>query len=300
MASPDEIARMSKLERVAEALRRSIPHLPAEGRAMVTSMLEPASLAMVGGTLVVWIGSHAFGIGEFVDLVLLGAGAAILGFSALEGAKGLYDFAKLALAARSESDLDQAGQSFARAVLLLGVSTVQAILLHGQGRMAIARGRPQVYAPPEVGPTPPAGNQLRISRPASMPGRAVGGTTGFGEIAIARDQPWTEQRITLLHELVHRYFSPRTGPLRRLRAQLKMSAYARSALLRYLEEALAEGYAQLRVNGLAAGLRAYRFPLRFGYVTISQMTTEGSAIGTIVLGGTTFHVSISLGPLPTN
>ena len=44
------------------------------------------------------------------------------------------------------------------------------------------------------------------------------------------------------------------------RAQLGMSGYARSALLRYLEEALAEGYAQLKVNGLVDILRAYRFP----------------------------------------
>ena len=110
----------------------------------------------------------------------------------------------------------------------------------------------------------------------------------------------TEQRITLLHELVHRYFTPRVRPFRRLRAELKMSAYARSAILRYLEEALAEGYAQLRVNGLAAGLRAWRFPLRFGYVTISQVAAEGRAVGTIVLGGTTFHVSISLGAIPSN
>ena len=152
MASPDEIARMSKVERVAEALRRSIPHLPAEGRAMVTSMLEPTSLAVIGGTLVVWIGSHAFGIGEFVDLVLLGAGVVVLGFSALEGADCLYDFVKLALGARSDSDLEQAGQSFARAVLLLGVSTVQAILLHGQARAALARGAPKAYPRPEVAP----------------------------------------------------------------------------------------------------------------------------------------------------
>jgi hypothetical protein len=79
-----------------------------------------------------------------------------------------------------------------------------------------------------------------------------------------------------------------------------MSAYNRSALLRFLEEALAEGYAQLRVNGLIAGLRALRFPLDRGYVTVSQLTGEGSTIGTIIVGGTRFHVSISLGAVPTD
>lgn len=53
MASADEIARMSKIERIAEALRRSIPHLPAEGKAMVESMLDPTMLTLIGGTLLV-------------------------------------------------------------------------------------------------------------------------------------------------------------------------------------------------------------------------------------------------------
>ncbi|MDB4973863.1 MAG: uncharacterized protein JWN48_2204 [Myxococcaceae bacterium] len=123
-------------------------------------------------------------------------------------------------------------------------------------------------------------------------------TDAYGAIVVARNQTLTEQRVTLFHELVHRFFSPRTGPLRQLRAELSMSAYSRSVLLRYLEEALAEGYGQLKVNGLAAALGAYRFPLRGGYVTISQLLTEGQAIGTITLGGTLYKVSISSGTIP--
>jgi hypothetical protein len=117
-------------------------------------------------------------------------------------------------------------------------------------------------------------------------------------IASARNQSMSEQRVTLFHALVHRYFSPRTGPLRQIRAELNWSAYSRSALLRYLEEALAEGYARLRVNGLSQALEAIRFPLDFGYVTVSQLLAEGQAFGTITLGGELFHVSISQGPLP--
>lgn len=66
----------------------------------------------------------------------------------------------------------------------------------------------------------------------------------------------------------------------------------------YLEEALAEGYAQLKVHGLARALGAYRFPLQGGYVTISELAAEGSAIGTITLGETLFYVSISEGSIP--
>jgi hypothetical protein len=119
-------------------------------------------------------------------------------------------------------------------------------------------------------------------------------------IRVARNQSLTEQRLTLLHELGHRYLSPRVGPLRKFRAELRMAGYTRSALLRYLEEALAEGYARLRVNGLAQAVQALRFPLEGGYVVVSQLVAEGRAIGTIVLGGATFQVWIAVRCLPDN
>jgi hypothetical protein len=72
-----------------------------------------------------------------------------------------------------------------------------------------------------------------------------------------------------------------------------MSAYRRSVVLKYLEEAMAEGYAQLRINGLAEAVEALRFPITGGYVTVSQLAVEGHAIGTIIVGGTMFRVSIS-------
>lgn len=97
---------------------------------------------------------------------------------------------------------------------------------------------------------------------------------------------------------MHRYLSPRVGPLRKLRAELSISGYARSALLRYLEEALAEGYAQLIVHGLSRALRAYRFPIEAGYITVSEAVAEGAALGTITLGGATFHVAVSAGAIP--
>ena len=298
MLSSMDIAQMSSADKIAEAMRRSLPHLPAEARSVVESMLRPATLAIIAGTLVVWAGSHFFGVGEVVDAILLGVGALSLGFAVFEGAGELLDFATGAIDARSDDDLEQAGRHFARAVTVLGISTIQALLLRGQARTVIARGRPQIYPRVRVGTPPPAGNQLRLSRPARLPSGSLGETTAYGEITVARNQSLTEQRLTLFHELVHRFFSPRIGPLRQLRAELNMSAYSRSALLRYLEEALAEGYGQLRVHGLADALGAHRFPLQGGYVTISQMADEGTAIGTIMLGGVLFRVSISLGDIP--
>jgi hypothetical protein len=236
------INHMSDSAKIEEAIKRSLPHIPSDARDIVSSLLQPQTIVIVAGTLAVWAGSHAFGIGEIVDIILLGIGVLALGFAVFEGAAELYDFTVGALSARTDADIEKAGRHFARAVTLLGVSTLQAILLRGQGRVVIARGRPQIYPRPHVGLPPPTGNQLRMTRPPQIAGGNLGETTAYGVIRIARNQSLSEQRVTLFHELVHRYFSPRIGPLRKLRAEINMTAYSRSALLRYLEEMLAEGY----------------------------------------------------------
>ena len=293
------VVHMSAADRIGEAMRRSLPHIPTDAQAIVRSLLHPHSLAIVTGTLAVWAGSHAFGIGEIVDVVLLGIGAATLGFAVFEGASELYYFVIDAQSARTEADLEKAGQHFARAVMLLGISTLQAILLRGQGKTVTERSwPPKIHPLPYVGFASSARQSLQLSRPWKIQGGALGETSAFGEISVARNQSLSEQRTTLFHELVHRYFSPRVGPFRQLRAEVNMSAYSHSALLRYLEEALAEGYAQLRMHGLANALGAIRFPLHAGYVTVAQLVSEGRAIGTITLGGALFHVSISSGMIP--
>ena len=86
--------------------------------------------------------------------------------------------------------------------------------------------------------------------------------------------------------------------IRKLRAEIAMTAYTRSALLKYLEEALAQGYGVLRSHGLAQAVEALRFPLTHGYVTISQIAAEGQTLGTITLGGVLFRVSIAQGSIP--
>jgi hypothetical protein len=160
-----EIARMSSADKIGEAMRRSLPHIPADARAIVNSLLKPQTLAIIAGTLVVWTGSHAFGVGEIVDIILLGVGVITLGFAVFEGADALYDFVTGAVIARSDADLEKSCRLFARAVTLLGISTIQAVLLRGQGRVILSRGRPQIYPRPHVGSPPPPGNQLRLSRP---------------------------------------------------------------------------------------------------------------------------------------
>ena len=179
---------------------------------------------------------------------------------------------------------------------ILGISVISALLLRSSTRAVAARGRaPQIKPMPNIGPPPAAGVRPRISRPYSLPSGALGETDWWGTIAVIRNQTLSEQRLTLYHEWVHSVLSPRFGPMRQLRAQLRASGYTRSTFLRYIEEAMAESYAQLRVHGLEGILVGIRFPVQGGYVTVSQLATEGIAIGNITVSGAIFTVFITEG-----
>jgi hypothetical protein len=120
----------------------------------------------------------------------------------------------------------------------------------------------------------------------------TGETTAFGDMTISTAGSVAEQELARIHELVHSFLSPRFRVLRTFRARLGMSAYSRSALMTYLEEALAETIARLTVEGVNLGsLRlGLKFPVAGGYITIQQLMSEGAAIGTITVGTLRFSV----------
>ncbi|HET7863439.1 MAG TPA: hypothetical protein VFL86_03445 [Burkholderiaceae bacterium] len=49
-----EILRMSSADKIAEAMHRSLPFVPAAARSTVDAMLRPETQAIVAGTLAVW------------------------------------------------------------------------------------------------------------------------------------------------------------------------------------------------------------------------------------------------------
>ena len=77
-----------------------------------------------------------------------------------------------------------------------------------------------------------------------------GYTDKYGNITVSPNGTKDEQLLVLYHEQIHSMLSPKLEFLREFRADLRLSGYQNSALLRYLEEALAETYAQLRVHGI--------------------------------------------------
>src|SRR5690242_11845352 len=153
-----------------------------EFREMVDALLSPVNLAVVVATLAAWAGSHLFGIGEIVDVLLLVVGAFTIGWSVGDVATSLYTFAERTARARSEQDLDAAARAFQHAVVLAGVTVVMALLLRRSVRqIQAARGTtvaqamtPRQPGLPRVGPDPERG---RIwSRPGivSDPAAAAG------------------------------------------------------------------------------------------------------------------------------
>lgn len=292
LTDPD-IARMSKTDKIKAAVICSGSYLPADLYNVVQALVEPKSLAIMAGTLIAWAGSHAFGLGEVVDFILLGVGFMYIGFSVFAGARELIDFIEGALGASTHADLDDAGHHFARAVTLLGISAIQALLLRGPVKAYRNRGVPLPFPAP-----PRPGTPLTTRYAPSLPGGRLGTTSAYGDIEISLAQSASEQKVSLFHELVHRFFSPRAAALRQLRAELAWKMYERSAFLRYLEEALAEGWGQLRANGLLSSLKAIYFPLTNGYVNLSQIAVEGNLIGTIMLAGRRIFVYISTGQIP--
>jgi hypothetical protein len=295
---------MSNQDKIGEAMKRSLPELPAEAQEVVKSLLSPLNLAIIAGTLVIWAGSHFFGVGELVDVILLAVGFVTIGIGVFSGAQELYAFATTAIDAKTENDLNRAAKHFAKAVSILGITTIAAILLktsvkNVSTRMKtnVANGKTRFLIQPRInaGPAPPVGVKPTVTTVDSLPNGWRGTTDAWGNIKILRNQTVSRSKETRYHELVHRWFVPKLGPFRQIRADIAQSGYQKSALLRALEEALAEGVSQLRTNGLLAGLKAWRFPLDGGYVTVAQLYSEGNVIGTITLGGTVFTVSISKG-----
>lgn len=78
---------------------------------MVAGLLSPESVAIIAGTMALWAGSHLFGVGEIIDLLLLAVGGLVLGRSIWGVAEDLWEFARLSINGSSESDLDQAANT---------------------------------------------------------------------------------------------------------------------------------------------------------------------------------------------
>ena len=91
-------------------------------------LLQPESLAVI---VLTWMGSHAEGIGEVVDVI----GIVMEGLQFKAVLEDLWDYATIAVAAQTSAELDQAGQKFADAVVAVGIMKLAELVseLGGEG-----------------------------------------------------------------------------------------------------------------------------------------------------------------------
>ena len=123
-------------DKFAEVLRRTGPKLPGSMRHEFEALLTPTSLGIMAGTLVFWAGSHAFVVGEWVDVVLLAGGAFFLGMAVFDVAGELGDFLVVTSYATDEKELDEAASHLARAIAIMGIAAFIALL----AKIAKSRG----------------------------------------------------------------------------------------------------------------------------------------------------------------
>lgn len=236
-------------------------------------LLTPQTLAAAAGFFVAWLVSHAVGIGFVVDALLLGLGVVAIGLAVFSGIDELIQFGSGAIGARSNAQLDAASKHFAQGVSILGVQAVIALLLR-RAPQTFRGGRLPVGAPP-----PNAGFVLKPGLRATRGfGAGESVTSWWGDITISRLGSATDRRLVALHEAVHRALTPKLDVLRSFRVEARAASYVRSSLRKYLEEALAESFAQAAVHCVRGLLTGIAFPVRNGYVTlfVKQATHHGT------------------------
>jgi hypothetical protein len=296
-----------------------------DAQQLLHTLVSPASLHAIAITMVVWGVAQVFGVGEVVDIIMLAVGIATLGKNAIDFAADLAHACGKTLHARTDDDLDDAAQYLGKAIVEGGVELILVLLLRkdlGQIKVKVRNLSQMKPGLLKIGPAPPPGVKPRIQFKQYLgrtnPGWTYGETYAYGDMTIAREgfrmvgngkaatPQWVkftadEKTEVILHELVHRFFSPRFGPLAEFRASLNISGYSRLYLLKYLEEAMAQGYAATRTRGLSGIWEGIAFPVKNGYVSIADFTGSLGyagviALGPIQVGGRATNVYFTPGP----
>jgi hypothetical protein len=273
-------------DRLRDVLTRTSAKVGPETKSQLAALVSPDSLKIIAGVLAAWIVAHAFGLGEIIDAILVFGGALSVGWAVFDGIEHLYVFATLAYRGRSAGDFEVAADHLAKAIAILGIQAVLAVLFKGAKNPRTGRG-----GRPNPGPPPPKGPGIRyrpktIQDPAAPPG--TGFADWWGDITISTQGTQTDRALVLLHEKVHHFFVAKLYVLREYRVTNRVGSYVRSSLYRYFEEMLAETIAQVGVNGFKQFFVGLRFPLKNGYVFLmkagSSLEASWKGSGVLVEG----------------
>ena len=127
----ESVEHMSLEDRFERVLYLTVPKLPGEIREEFVAILTPTNIAITVGVLAVWAGSHYFGIGFVVDIILLVGGVILVGWQVFSAAADLRDCVKITWSAKTIADLDRAAAHLANFIAVIGVTTFMAIIAKG-------------------------------------------------------------------------------------------------------------------------------------------------------------------------
>ena len=312
-AKETPISQWTTDDKLKEVIKRAASLLPESIGNQLLALLDPLSLAIMVGVVIIWAGSHFLVAGWVVDGVMLFLGVVTMGPIAWTAGRHLGTFTLKTINAANEEDLDEAAKHLSEAVALLGVQVVMALLLK-KGPKVLNEPRRLMSETVEplnfktIGDPPTSSKsffdgyegKLSFSKHpfAGIEGEMAGGSTSpYGDISItySRNAKINDITVAFFHERVHRFLVPRLQLFTYLRQTLtilKRNSYLQSYILRYLEEALAETVGQVKGNGWRNFFVGIKFPTNKGYVELSKVGIEAGGIflGPINFGGMNYNV----------
>lgn len=120
---------LTNTEKLRIALFEAAFRVPGEAGTKLLGLLSTTNLAITASVLAIWVGSHATPLGWVVDITMVGVGLIAIGAEAAEVAQELCLFANGIINASDEIQCRMAASHLARAVAIIGVDVVLAILL---------------------------------------------------------------------------------------------------------------------------------------------------------------------------
>jgi len=145
LAERQRFMRMGNTDKLGVAIRHAALRLPAQARDQAMALVDPGNLAIMAGALAIWVGAQATPVGWVVNIAMMGVGVAAVGAQAVDVAREIRDFALGVLGAENTAELRAAGDHLAKAVAMVGVDLVVALLL----KKAIVKVREPKMPKPE-------------------------------------------------------------------------------------------------------------------------------------------------------
>lgn len=266
--------------------------LGPEAQKQLQQFLTPEALYIAGGIIVAWIVGHGVGIGLLVDAVITAVGFIAVGFAIFEGLDELFAFARLTLS--DTGDLDEAATHLARAIDILTITAVLALLFRNRPRSAVTQTENAIRRPKAVftieDPPPMTSRWRYTPRTIHDPTLVAGdGQTSFwADMWLSTNGTKLDQELVALHERIHQIMSPKVNILRNQRVLGRAGTYLNSSLYRFLEEMVAETRAQVGAIGWRKFFVGVRFPTKNGYLYLfrsgSRISSDWKGLGLIPEG----------------